>query len=181
MLLLVTYTRGLCGKICKLQANDRNKDKSTLSLCVLRLIRGISSAASVLLTPTNSPTILDFLCQNTKPPRSLVNLQAINWWRGWYLSPGKDSLPSDDLDSMLDYGTRAMQHIFASCLLLCNDDMRKTVDAEQRNEVVFEEDCDGMQLFDDDEQEPAAELDVMLQDRLDLVHYRDIALEAVES
>lgn len=177
---LMNYTRAICDKICKAQLEGRSRDKATLTLSVLRLIRGISSSASVLLTPTNSPSVLEFLCRTTQPPRWLVGLQAINWWRAWYLSSGKESLPSADLDSMINYGRAALRHIFASSLLLTKADIDQVTENEKKTQVVFEEDCEGLQLFEDDELNPSQELETLLDNRVELIYFRDIALEAVE-
>lgn len=95
--------------------------------------------------------------------------------------PGKDSLPSEDLDALIVIGRNTLKKLFACCLLLSKDEITRVTAAEATDRLVDEEDCENVQLFDDDETDFCSELQSLLHCPLEVVFYREIILEAVES
>lgn len=182
LMLVVGYLRGLCSKVLGTEQAGHNKSLNVLKLALLKIIKSVSSTASALLTPTSSPTVIQFLLYATRPPRSVINHLAVDWWRQFYLRPGKEGLPTADLDSLMEFGSLALKNIFASCILVSKEELGRVTQSESRDAGMFTEDCeDGLQMFDDEESDPRVELEGYLKRSVDVVYFREIALEAVES
>lgn len=176
--ILSTYICELCARI---KSETQSNRAQIIKLCLLRLIRGMTSTASVLLTPTSSPAIFEFLNEAMVVPRDSCGLQAANWWRAFYLLPGKEHLPSEDLDVFMELGLNALKKLFTCCLIMTQEELKQVLKGESKEKLIEEEDCNCPQLFDDDETSPESEIRNLLDNKVDPVFFREIALEAAES
>lgn len=97
------------------------------------------------------------------------------------MMPGKENLPSEELDSFIEFGCKALKKLFNTCLLMNAQEIKKVAETEVGSQLVDEEDCENIQLFDDDETNPKSEIRNLLSNPVDVIFYREIALEAAES